>query len=196
MKLYGTTTSPYVRRVRILAAELGEPVELVDTATDAGQAALRAVAPLWKVPVAEVDGRTMFDSHLLVDHLLATRGPGPFEAPADAARDAALAVVVDGALDASINAFYLKKDGADPAKLPYLAKQLARVGSAMTWIDGELAAGALAEGRLSRTLVSLVTAVDWMRFRDAYPVDGHAAVARACAPFAERPAFVATRPKA
>lgn len=196
MKLYGTTTSPYVRRVRIVAAEVGEPVDLVDTATDAGQAALRAVTPLWKVPVAEVDGRVIFDSRLLVDHLIATRGPGPFEAPADAARDAALAVVVDGALDAAINAFYLKKDGADPDRLAYLAKQVARVGSAMAWIDGEIASGALAEGRLGRTLVALVTAVDWMRFRAAYPVDAHAAVARACAPFAERPSFVATRPRA
>jgi glutathione S-transferase len=194
MKLFGTVTSPYVRRVRIVAAELGEPVELVDTATDAGQAALRAVAPLWKVPTAIVDGQTIFDSHLVVDHLLATRGPGPFAPPADAARDRNLAAVIDGALDASINAFYLKKDGADPARIPYLAKQLARVGSALAWVDAEVAAGALRDGALTTTAVSLVTAVGWMRFRAAHPVADYAAITRLAASLEERPSFASTVP--
>jgi len=30
MKLYGTTTSPYVRRVRVVATELALPFTLVD----------------------------------------------------------------------------------------------------------------------------------------------------------------------
>ena len=41
MKLFGSTTSPFVRRVRVVAAELGEPVDRIDTAAEAGQAALR-----------------------------------------------------------------------------------------------------------------------------------------------------------
>ena len=69
MKLYGTTTSPFVRRVRIVAAEIGEPVDRIDTATEAGQAALRELSPIRKVPVAIVDGRTLFDSQR--DHRLA-----------------------------------------------------------------------------------------------------------------------------
>ena len=46
MRLYGTLTSPYVRRVRIVATEIGVPCELV--APDA--ALLHAVTPIWKVP--------------------------------------------------------------------------------------------------------------------------------------------------
>ena len=55
MKLYGTTTSPFVRRVRVVAAEVGEPIEIIDTATDAGQAKLREVSPIRKVPVAVIE---------------------------------------------------------------------------------------------------------------------------------------------
>src|SRR5258705_9543 len=55
MKLYGTAASPFVRRVRVTAAEVGEPVELVNTATEAGHAELRALSPIWKVPVAIVE---------------------------------------------------------------------------------------------------------------------------------------------
>ena len=54
MTLYGTTTSPYVRRVRVVTLELGLPLTWVDTFTDAGQAALRARSPVWKVPVVEI----------------------------------------------------------------------------------------------------------------------------------------------
>ena len=49
--------------------------------------------------------------------------------------------------------------GADPARIPYLAKQVDRVGSAMAWIDGELDRGALPEGALSTTAIALVTAL-------------------------------------
>ena len=76
MKLLGTPASPFTRRVRIVAAELGEPIDWVDTATDAGQAVLRELSPIWKVPVAIVDGRTLFDSQVIIDWLIATRGYG------------------------------------------------------------------------------------------------------------------------
>src|SRR6478672_6182552 len=125
MKLYGTTTSPFVRRVRIVAAELGEPVELVDTATEEGTRALQAVTPLWKVPVAELDGELLFDSRVICDALVAARGWGPLR-PSVAA-DANLRTVADGALDSAINWFYLvRRDGAE-TDLPYLRKQRERV---------------------------------------------------------------------
>ena len=88
----------------------------------------------------------------------------------------------------------MKKDGVDPARVPYLAKQLARVGSALTWVDGEVAAGALAEGELSVTAVALLTAVEWMRFRDAHPLSGYGAIARLSASLAERASVASSRP--
>ena len=47
--LFGTTTSPFVRRVRVVCLEKGLPFTLVPALTDEGQAALRAVSPVWKV---------------------------------------------------------------------------------------------------------------------------------------------------
>ena len=74
MKLYGTTTSPFVRRVRVIAAEIGEPVDRVDTATDAGMAQLREVSPIRKVPVAVLGERTIFDSRAIVETITIERG--------------------------------------------------------------------------------------------------------------------------
>ncbi len=42
MKLLGTTTSPYTRKVRILLKALGQAHELVDTRTDVGRGGARA----------------------------------------------------------------------------------------------------------------------------------------------------------
>jgi glutathione S-transferase len=56
IRLYGTTTSPFVRRVRVVAMERGLDFALTDTATPAGQAKLREQSPIWKVPVAATNG--------------------------------------------------------------------------------------------------------------------------------------------
>src|SRR6185503_10732342 len=110
MKLYGTTTSPFVRRVRVIATELGEPIVRIDTATDAGMAALREISPIRKVPVAIVDGHTIYDSRAISDWLTATRGWGELAAPHDRWREANLVNAIDGALDAVIQLFYLRRD--------------------------------------------------------------------------------------
>ena len=76
MKLFGTTTSPFVRRVRVVAAEVGQTFDLVNTAHDEGQAALRACSPIAKVPVAELGGRVLFDSRVIIDWLTTIHGWG------------------------------------------------------------------------------------------------------------------------
>ncbi len=75
VKLYGTTTSPVrARRVRVVAEEVGEPVDRIDTATEAGMAALRAISPIHKVPIAIVDERPIFDSRAIIAWLVTSRG--------------------------------------------------------------------------------------------------------------------------
>src|SRR5687767_13430588 len=102
MKLYGTTTSPFVRRVRVVAEEVGEPIELVDTATDAGQALLREVSPIRKVPVAIVGDRTIYDSRVIMDWLTMTHGWGTLARPHDRWLNQNLLNAIDSALDSVI----------------------------------------------------------------------------------------------
>src|SRR5512132_2804482 len=106
MKLYGTTTSPFVRRVRVAAAEVGEPIDRIDTAQDAGQAQLREVSPIRKVPVAVIDGRTLYDSRVIVEWLVTTRGWHGLAPARDHWHEQNLVNAVDAALDAVIQLFY------------------------------------------------------------------------------------------
>lgn len=197
MKLYGTTTSPFVRRVRAVAAEVGEAVDLVDTATDAGQAALRAVSPIWKVPVAEVDGRTIYDSRTIVDWLTLTRGWGGLTPPRDHWRTANLVNAIDGALDSMIQVFYLGRDGIAVDEVPRTIKNRDRTRAILDWLGDQLAADGTSFGDgLGLAELSLVCTLDWMDFRSAYPTAEHRALAPLRAAWRDRPSLAATRPHA
>jgi glutathione S-transferase len=191
LRIYGTITSPYVRRVRIVARELGIGYELVDTSTDAGQATLRKRTPIWKVPAAEIDGELVLDSHTITELLVARENSPalpPLSVSAVAARN--FISVADGALDALINTFYLAKEGLTADKAPYLQKQHARAESAITWLEDNLGP---AES-FGLPAIALGTALLWMRFRDAYPVARHPKLVAFLSELETRASVAATRP--
>lgn len=171
MKLYGTPTSPYVRRVRVLAKELGLACHLVDVRDDEGQAELRRHSPIWKIPVAVIEGRTLFDSHTITDFLTEQHGFGPLRPVKDLVEERNFIHVCDGALDAGIRVFYAKRDGLS-GDVPFLVKERARLASCMQWLDESLHGGfCTVEEGFGLAEIALATTLDWMRFRQAYDVD-------------------------
>lgn len=175
MKLYGTLTSPYVRRVRVVADALGVPYERIDTQSEAGQAALRALTPIWKVPVVQVDGHAIFDSRAIVEYLLRTRGYDPFRpvSPHGFVRESNFMHSVDTCLDIGIRRFYLTKDRPD-ISAPYLDKEVERMHCAMKWVADQVQGPwATDEQGFGFAELVLYTALDWMRFREAYDITQH-----------------------
>ena len=196
LRLYGTLTSPYVRRVRVVAHELGLACELVDTVDETAQAAMRALNPLWKVPTAELDGQLIFDSRVISHALLRRHGPGPL-APVDLDDLATdnLVTVVDGTLDALINAFYLGKDGVTSETASYVAKQEKRAGAAMQWIEARVDGPWLTPAKcFGLAEIALCTTVEWMRFRQTYPLERHPGILQFAEHHAARPSLVQTHP--
>ena len=197
LKLYGSTTSPFVRRVRVVALELGLAFEWIDTFTDAGQAALRVLNPLWKVPTVELDeNTTLFDSRVITEHLLREHGPGPLAVIDEGDLQVRNVItVIDGALDSLINALYLQRDGITSDKASYMAKQRERAAAALGWVETRLDDVWLTPARaFGLAELALVTALEWMRFRDMYPVDRHPGLVRALEHHGGRESLVATRP--
>lgn len=196
LRIYGTQTSPYVRRVRIVAHELKLAHELVDTSTEDGLAAMRAVTPIWKIPIAELDGVAVFDSAVINETLLRLHGPGPLALhdPHDVILRNAI-TVIDGALDSLINCFYLAKDGVTPEDAAYVHKQQDRAASAMAWLEGRASEGWLTPTKsFGLAEIALCTALGWMRFRDTYAIEQHPALLRCFEQHSERPSLVATQP--
>ncbi len=195
MKLYGTTTSPFVRRVRVVAAEVGVELERIDTATDAGQAQLREVSPIRKVPVAVVDGRTIYDSRVIIDWLVTTRGWSDLAPPRDPWHEQNLVNAVDAALDSVIQLFYLRRDGVAIDGTPYAERQLARTDAIFTWLATQLAPNQRSfTGSFGLPELALITTLDWMDFRKTYPTERAAGVESVRAAWKDRASLASTRP--
>lgn len=197
MKLYGTTTSPFVRRVRVVAQEVGEPVDRVETAGDAGQVALREVSPIRKVPVAQVDGRTLFDSRAIIDWLVTTRGFGGLSPARDRWREGNLVNAIDAALDSVIQVFYLRRDGIAIEGNAFATRQLDRADAIFAWLASHLAPDKTTfDGGFGLAEISLICALDWMDFRGTYPTERARALSGVREAWAERPSLAVTRPHA
>jgi glutathione S-transferase len=189
VKIYGTTTSPYVRRVRVVAQEVGVPVERIDTATEDGQAALREVSPIRKVPVALIDGRTLYDSRAIIDWLTTTRGWGTIAPPRDRWRELNLVNAIDAALESVMALFHLRRDGIAIDGTPFALRQLERTDAIFTWLAPQLSAQSFGLAELS-----CACALDWMDFRQSYDTRRAAALDPVRAAWRERPSLVETRP--
>ena len=196
MKLYGTTTSPFVRRVRVVAAEIGEPIEMINTAHEDGQTKLRQASPIWKVPVAEVDGRTLYDSRVIIDWLVTTRGWGNLTPPRDRWRDENLLNAIDSALESVIQLFYLKRENVPAEGTAFETHQLGRADAIFTWLGTQLAADRRSFGGRGLGLpeISLVATLDWMDFRKTYPTERAGACNHLRGAWADHPSLTSTRP--
>lgn len=199
MLLFGSPTSPFVRRLRVYCAELGLPYTAVDVFTEAGQARLRATTPLWKVPtVVYEDGAVQWDSEAILSHLIARHGHGPFAADPGTPASANRLHATLGALESAISVFYLRRDGVDTSTIPYMVKQEARVDAALAWLASELRGPAFAsfrdDGGFGMAELALFCVLDWMRFRSVRPVASMPAFAAFLAAHEGRPSLVATHP--
>jgi glutathione S-transferase len=175
--------------VRIVAAEVGEPIDRIDTAQEAGMALLREVSPIRKVPVVMIDGRTLFDSRVIIDWLTTTRGWGGVVPPRDRWREQNLLSAIDAALDSVIQLFYLKRDGVAAEGSPYAQRQLDRADAIFAWLAREMV-----DFDFGLPAIAVIAALDWMEFRGVYPTERAAGLAPIRAAFAERPSLVSTRP--
>ena len=104
MKLRYSTTSPFVRKVHVLALETGQidKIELVKTVTT--EPDLGRNNPLQKVPAMELDdGSSLYDSRVICEYLDAQSG-GKFFPPVGPARWTALRrqALADGMADAAV----------------------------------------------------------------------------------------------
>ena len=143
MKLIGSLTSPYVRKVRIVMAEkrLDYQFELEDVwSSDA----ILAINPLGKVPCLVLEGReAVFDSRVIVEYL-DTRSPvgrlipEPNRERTEVRTWEALA---DGVLDAAILArleCHWPQRSAEQRSSAWIARQLSRIHATLASMSATL----------------------------------------------------------
>jgi glutathione S-transferase len=193
MKLLASSTSPYARKLRILALELGLPLAVIETAPMEDGAALLAANPLGKVPVLlPNDGSTIFDSRVIAAYLLA-QAPGNGLLAADGPahwHGRTIEATADGILDAAINLRFNAAQGVTSGV--WVDRQYRAIDRALTILAGQASDGfGFAE-------ICTVTACEYLDLRFA-GIDWRRSqpkLAALQARLTDRPSFAATRPPA
>lgn len=198
MQLRFSPTSPYVRKVRIVAAVLGlaDDTALVATDTLNPDDPIGGVNPLGKVPALTLDdGTTIYDSRVICEYLDALAG-GKL-APADArarARVMTAQALADGILDASILQRYEAMFHEPPARSArWLDRQAEKVARALAVFEA-----APPEGEVDLGQIALACALGYLdfRFEGAWRA-GHPKLVAWLEAFAAKvPAYAATAPSA
>ena len=172
MKLIGSTTSPYVRKVRVVMAEKKLDYRFVEDNVWAEDTTIAAANPLGKVPCLVMDGAdAMFDSRVIVEYL-DTLSPVGKLIPASGRERAEVKTweaLADGLLDAAIlvrvERTFAGRTEAQRSQA-WIDRQLGKVQGALQAMSKGLAEKAFCSGiHFSLSDVAVGCALGWLDFR-------------------------------
>lgn len=202
MKLIGSLTSPYVRKVRIVMADkkLDYRLEL-ENVWDA-DTQIQQYNPLGKVPCLLMDdGGALFDSRVIVEYL-DTLSPVSRLIPQPGRDRAAVKcweAIADGILDACVTVVKERQRPAEQQSADWIDRQLGKVQASLTAMDGSLGDHAWCMGvNYSLADVAVGCALGYLdfRFSSLNWRDDHANLTRLYDKLATRPSFIDTAPPA
>ncbi|WP_112312095.1 glutathione S-transferase family protein [Pseudogemmobacter bohemicus] len=169
MKLYGGPTSPYVRKVQVMAIEAGlGPIAMIQassTPVDAGVPKAAEVNPLGKVPaLVTQSGEALFDSRVITRWLDAHTGSG-FYPEGDALWPVlTLEALADGMLDAALLMVYeTRLRPEDHRFAPWVEGQWAKIARALDLVEATRLADLA--GPLTAGQIALGVALGYVDFR-------------------------------
>lgn len=200
MKLIGSLTSPYVRKVRVVLAEKKIDYEFELDSPWMPATAVAKVNPLGKIPVLLLDDNTsLFDSRVIVEYLdnVAPNNklmPGPNRERTEVKRWEALA---DGVCDAAALTFLEKKRPAAQQGSDWISRQQDKMDRSLEFMAEELGDGSYCMGmHLSLADVAVGCALGYLvfRFPEIAWQEQHANLARLYRKLMVRPAFAETVP--
>ena len=203
MKLIGSTTSPYVRKVRIVMAEKKLDYQFVQDNVWSADTRIAASNPLGKVPCLVMEGgEAVFDSRVIVEYL-DTLSPVGKLIPSTGRERAEVKTweaLADGLLDAAIlvrleNTF----EGRKPSERSqaWIDRQMDKVHASLKAMAQGLGDKPFCSGiHLSLSDIAVGCALGWLEFR--FPEIGWRAeypnLAKLMDKLAQRASFADTKP--
>jgi len=202
MKLIGSITSPYVRKVRIVMAEKKLDYQFVLEDVWAEKSAMSLSNPLGKVPCLVMEaGEAIFDSRVIVEYL-DTLSPVGKLIPAQGRERAEVKTwealadgVMDAALLARLEATWSGRS-ADQRCAAWIGRQMDKIDSALQAMSKGLGDKAYCSGiHFSLSDVAVGAALGYLDFRfpEVQWRDAHPPLARLYDKLTLRPSFVETQ---
>ena len=172
MKLIGSTTSPYVRKVRIVMAEKKLDYQFVTEDVWAADTSIAASNPLGKVPCLVMEaGEALFDSRVIVEYVDTLSPVGKLipDRGRERAEVKTWEALSDGLLDAAIlarlEATWPGRKEAERSQA-WIDRQLKKIDDSLAAMDRALAERSNCVGiHLSLADIAVGVAVSYLDFR-------------------------------
>lgn len=168
MKLIGSLTSPFVRKVRIALIEKNIPFELIIDAPMEIGTRVPDYNPLGKIPVFIAgDGSIWYDSDLLTEYLEVSYPQTPL-LPQD--RVAILSVrktlvLADGVADAGVLIFLEKRRSAEKQDGAWVNRQRGKVERGLAALDKALGNNSYFHEAFGAADIAVGCILQWLEFR-------------------------------
>ena len=201
MKLIGSLTSPFVRKVRVVLAEKKIEYDLVIDSPWTPETKVPSINPLGKVPVLQLDDETpLFDSRVIVEYIDSVTPnnklfPTPNRERIEVKRWEALA---DGICDAAATAFLEAKRPKKEQSADWIARQSDKVTRGLEFMATQLGEKPFCMGtHISLADLAVGVALGYLVFR--FPEitwrESHPNLARLYDKLIQRPSFADTMPQ-
>lgn len=202
MKLLGSLSSPYVRKVRIVMAEKKLDYELLLEDVWANASSIQQHNPLGKVPCLIMDDYgSLFDSRVIVEYLDTLSPVGRLlpQSGRERASTKAWEAVADGLMDAAqAIRIELHRREADKQSPPWIERQHKKIIAALQYMENELMADTPYCMGINLNLADIAVgcALGFLDFR--YPEivwrDDYPKLTLLMERLETRPSFIATQP--
>ena len=202
MKLIGSLTSPYVRKVRVVLAEKKIDYEFELDSPWLPETRIANVNPLGKIPALVLDDETvLFDSRVIVEYIdnVAPNNklmPAPNRERTEVKRWEAIA---DGICDAAALVFLERKRPAKQQDPAWISRQEEKIGRSLEYMAEQLGDNTWCMGNhFSLADIATGCALGYLAFRFPEIIwqESHANLARLYAKLMLRPTLADTVPQA
>ncbi len=204
--LHGSDGSPYARIVRILLHEKGLEHER-NTARMAERdiEETAALNPALRVPILEEDGRTLFESRIIAEYLLASYRDNAPETPSPPLAaaltrpehhwdDSLVLATVYTVLDGLVLLWQMGQGGVKEGDVPYVARFRPRIEKSLDWLEVRATPEGFLPGSFSVQDIAAICALEMAEERKIVEWRGRSKLEALFAALAQRPSVAATRP--
>lgn len=189
LKLYGSTTSPYVRRLRIWLANTDHEFVNLQIFAEADRELLAKRNPTMKIPMIEDEEEIIFDSRVIFRYL-----SDKFAYPSLSWEQENHLTLIDAANDSLVQMFLLQRSEFDTSEdKMYFKLQRERVDATLQQLNELVDKGYFSEWNYPS--ICLFCLVDWIEFRHLHDLSEMPALTAFVADNKERIEITATNPR-
>ena len=163
--LYGSKTSPFVRRIRILMDQISHEFKELSIFEEQDASLLKMINPVNQIPVLVDRENTIWDSRVIFNYLNSIHRFQNMDW-----KDENQLTAIDGALNSGVSLLLMKRSGINISdSLMYVNRQKERIESILDYLKPYIEDEGLQEWNFHS--ISLYSFLDWANFREIISIE-------------------------